>query len=76
MYFTDYNGYHIFLAFQQCLISYNNNKNYKSWTSTEIPPKKNKPFASILGPIMCNLGNGKIRMKFNSSVLVQKENII
>ena len=37
-----------------------------------VSPKKIKPFDAHLVPTMTNLGNGKLSLKFNDSVLVQK----
>ena len=47
-------------------------KKVTNWLSTGIPSKKNKPFDTNLEPTMSTLANGRINLKFNNCVLVQK----
>ena len=37
-----------------------------------MSPEKNKPFDTNLEPTMSNVANGRVILKFNNSVLVQK----
>ena len=74
MYLTGVDGYQNFLDFHQCLIPQqldNNDKNATSWISTELSPEKTKPFDFILAPIMSDLRNGRMILKFSNSVSVQ-----
>ena len=48
------------------------NRKVNNWISTGISSEKNEPFNTGLEPTMFNLANGRINLKFNNSVLVQK----
>ena len=48
------------------------NKTVTNWISTVISPVKIKSFDTNLEPTMSDLANGRIILKFNHSVLVQK----
>ena len=74
VYFTDNDGYQNFLVFPLMLNSliWDNNKNVTSWILTGISSESIKPFDTNIEPTMSNLGNGKVVLKFNNSVLVQK----
>ena len=48
------------------------NKKGTYWTLTGISPEKKKSFDTNLKPIMSNLANGRVTLKFKNSVLVQK----
>ena len=37
-----------------------------------MSPEKNKPFDTNLEPTMSNVANGRVILKFNNSILVQK----
>ena len=50
----------------------NNNKKVISWTKSEISPEKTKPFDSSLAELIFNVGNGRVSIKFNNSVLVRQ----
>ena len=56
-----------FLVFAPMLrsLTLDNNKKLES-------PRKNKPFDTGLEPTMSNLANGRVILKFKSSVLVQE----
>ena len=45
---------------------------YTNWISTGISSEEIKPFHTNLEPPMSNLANGRLVLKFNNSVLVQK----
>ena len=49
-----------------------NNKKVITWILTRISPEKIKPFDTNLKPVMSNLSNGRVILKFNNSVLMQK----
>ena len=53
------------------LILDNNNK-VTNWTSTGLSPEQIKPFDVNHAATMTNLGNVRVDLKFNNSVLVQK----
>ena len=74
MYFTGNHGYQSFLVFAPMLSSLTlaNNKNVTNLISNVVSPEKIKPFDTNLEPTMSNLANGRVILKFNSSVLVQK----
>ena len=44
-----------------------------NWISTGASPEKIKPFDTNLAPIMSNLANSKVSLKFNNSVLLQQK---
>ena len=74
MYFTGNDGYQNFLVFAPILSSiilYSNIK-VTDWMSTRISSEKIKPFDTGLELTMSNLANGRVNLKFNNSVLVQK----
>ena len=48
------------------------NKKATNWTSTVISSEEIKPCGTSLEPKMSNLANGRVNLKFNNSVLVQK----
>ena len=50
------------------------NKKASNWISTGISSEKFKRFDTNLEPTMSNLANGRVTLKFNKSVLVQKKN--
>ena len=74
MHFTEDNGYQNFLVFAQMLISLilDSNKTVANWILNGILSEKIKPFDTNFEPTMSNLPNGKIILKFNNFVLVQK----
>ena len=49
-----------------------NNIEVTNWISSGISPEKIKPFDPSLTLIIFSLGNGKVSIKFNNSVLVQQ----
>ena len=74
MYFTGNDGYQNFLVFAPILSSQilDSDRKVTNWISTRISPEKIKPFDTGLEPTMSNLANGRAKLKFNNSVLVQK----
>ena len=81
MYFTGDNSFlkklffsQFFLAFSPILnlLILGHNDEVTNWISTDISPKKLNRFDPSLAPVMSNLANGRINIKFNNSVLVQK----
>ena len=74
MYFTGNCGYQNFLVFFPMLSSIilDSNKKVTNWISTWISSEKIKPFDTNLEPTMSNSANSKVILKFNNSVLVQK----
>ena len=48
------------------------NKNVTNWILTGISSEKIKPFDTNLDPTMTNLAIGRVTLKFNNCVLVQK----
>ena len=74
MYFTGDDGYQNFLVFAPKLSSLilDSNRKVTDWISTRISFEKIKPSDTGLEPTMSNLANGRVNVKFNSSVLVQK----
>ena len=74
MHFTEDNGYQNFLVFAQMLISLilDSNKTVANWILNGISSEKIKPFDTNFEPTMSNLPNGKVILKFNNFVLVQK----
>ena len=74
MYFTGNDDYQNFLVFAP-MLSYlvlDSNTKVPDWISTGISSEKIKPFDTGLEPTMSNLANGRVNLKFNNSVLVQK----
>ena len=74
MHFTGNNGYQICLVFaaMRSSLTVHYNKKVTNWISTGIPSEKKKPFDTNLELILSNFANGKIILKFNNSVVVQK----
>ena len=62
MYFTDNDGYQIFLVFCSMLNSLilDSNKKVTNWISTGISSEKIKPLDTTFEPTMSNLANGKV----------------
>ena len=75
MYFTGNNGYQKFLLFTPILNAptLDNSKKVTNCISIGVSPEKIKPFDTNPAPTMTNLVNGRVSLKFNSSVLVQKD---
>ena len=78
---TGNDGYQNFLVFASMLISIilDSNKKDKKvtyWISSGISSEKNKPFDSNFKLTIYNLANGRVILKFNNSVLVQKSSSI
>ena len=63
--------FQVFALFPNSLIVDNNNK-VINWISTGGLPEKIKPFDANLAPTMTDLPNGKVSLKLDNSVLVQK----
>ena len=74
MYFTGDDDYQNILVFGPMFSSLilDSNKKVTNWISTEISSKKIKPFNTGLELTMSNLANGRVNLKINNSVLVQK----
>ena len=74
MYFTEDNGYQNLLVFAPMLISLilDSNKTVANWILNGILSEKIKPFDTNFESTMSNLANGKVILKFNNFVLVQK----
>ena len=53
-------------------VTLDNNKKVTNWVSTRISSEKIKPFDINLEPTKSNLANGRVILKFNNSILVQK----
>ena len=51
---------------------FDSNKNVTNWILTGISSEKIKPFDTNLDPTMTNLAIGRVTLKFNNCVLVQK----
>ena len=75
MYFTGNYGYQKFLLFAPMLSSLilDSNKKVTYWILAEISSIKIKPFDTNLEPSMSNLANGRVNLKFDNSVIVQKK---
>ena len=73
MYSTGNNGYKNFLLFVPMLNSLilDSKKKVTNWMSTRILSQKIKPFNTNLEPTICNLANGRVNLKINSSALVE-----
>ena len=50
----------------------NSNKKTTNWISTGKSSEQIKPFDTNLEPPMSNLANGRVILKFNNYILVQK----
>ena len=74
MYFTGNDGYQNFLVFPPMFSSLvlASNKNINNCISTGISFGKIKPFDTNLKPTTSNLAYGRVHVKLNNSVLVQK----
>ena len=74
MHFTGDDGSQNFLVFAPILTSiiFDSNKKVTNWISSGISSKKIKLFETNLELTMFNLANGRVILKFNISVLVQK----
>ena len=48
------------------------NKSVTNWMSTRISSEKLKPYDTNLDPTTSNLANGRVTLKFNNFILVQK----
>ena len=74
MYFTGDHGYQNFLVFAPMLSSQilGSNKKVTNWILTEISSEKVKLFDTNFEATMSNVANGRVILKFNNSVLVQK----
>ena len=74
IHFTGDNGYQYFLVFAPILSSLilDSNKNIFNWILTGISSKKIKASDCNIEQTMSNLANGRVILKFNNSVLVQK----
>ena len=74
MYFTGNDRYQNFLVFAPMLASLilDNNKKVTNWISTGISSERIRPFDINLEPTISNLANGKLSLKFNNSVFLQK----
>ena len=75
MYFTGDDGYQNFLVFapMHSSLIFDSNKKVTNLISTKISSEKNKLFGTNLEPTMSNLANGRVTLKYNNSVLVQKQ---
>ena len=75
MYFTGNDDYQNFLVFAQILSSLilDSNKKVTKWTSNGISSARIKPFDTNLEPTMANLANGRVNLKFNNPVSMQKK---
>ena len=74
MYFTGDHGYQNFSVFAPMLSSQilGSNKKVTNWILTEISSEKVKLFDTNFEATMSNVANGRVILKFNNSVLVQK----
>ena len=74
MHFADGIGYQNFLIFAPMLSSIilDSRKKVTNWISTGISSGKIKPFDTNLELKMSNLTNGRVILKFNNYVLVQR----
>ena len=75
MYFAGNDGYQNFLVFAPMLSSLilDCNKKVTNRISNGISSEKNIPFDTNLEPIIFNLANGRVILKLNNSVLMQKK---
>ena len=74
IYFTGKDSYQNFLVFASMLSSLilDSNTKVTNWISTGISSEKTKPFDTGLATKMSNLASGRVNLKTNNSVLVQK----
>ena len=74
MYFTGDDGCKNYSTFASMLSSLilDSNKKVTNWISTRTSSEIIKPFDTNLEPTMSNLANGRVILKFNNSILVQK----
>ena len=74
MYFAGDNGYQNFLVFAPMLnlLILDGNKKVTNWMLTGKSSQIIKPFGTNFEPTMSNLANGKVILKCNNPVLVQK----
>ena len=74
MYITGDDGYQNFFEFSPMFISLilDGSEKVTNWILTGISSEKLKPFDTNLEPTMSNLANGRVILKYNNSVLVQK----
>ena len=73
IYFTandDYQNFLVFVPMHSSLTLDSNKKMY--YVSTGVLPEKITPFDTNFEPTMSKLTNGRVILKFNNSVLVQK----
>ena len=57
-------------------LTLDSNKNITNWVSTRISFEKIKLFDTSLELTKSNLANGRVTLKFNNSVLVEKSSCI
>ena len=78
MFLTDNNGYQNFLVFAPMLSSRTLDNNTKGtyWILTRISPEKLKPCDTNLELAMPNLANGRVVLKFNNPISVQKRSLV
>ena len=55
-----------------CFIISDSNNRFSNWIPTRLLSEKVELFDTNLRPNMSNLSNGKLILKFNNSVLLQK----
>ena len=74
MYFTGNVGHKNFLVLPPTFSSLilDSNRKVTNWISIRISSEKIKFFDTSLQPTKSNLANGRVNLKFNNSVLVQK----
>ena len=74
MYFTGKDCHQNFLVFTQIFRSLilDSNRKVTNWISTRISSENIKPFDTGLKPTMSNLANGRVNLKLNNSLLIQK----
>ena len=60
------------------ILDNNKKKLVSNWISTEVSAEKIKikPFNVNLAPAMTDLANGRVSLKFNNSVLMQKSSYL
>ena len=66
----DYKNFLVYAPMHSSLF-FDSNKKVTDWISTETLSGTIKPFDTGLEPTMPNLTNGRVNLKFNSSVLVE-----
>ena len=74
MHFTSDDGYQSFLVFPPIFssVTLDINKEVTKWILTGISSEKMKPFDTIFEPTISNLVHGRVILKLNNSVLVQR----